>query len=244
MKELRISSKTPGEEIAPAFYMFEMCFEAVLLSWFLERCLALFPVAWAEFVGLKAIENAEYLWYASANAKVVDAHPADDVVRVNDKGRTKAHAGVFVKNSKRFREFALCVREHRERQILEFRVIVAPGKVHVVCVRAAAKNHRIPVFEVVVLAAELRNFRRADKREIHGPEEKYLPLSFVVLVGDGFELFASLTGNGSLNGEFGEFVANGDHGWVFFLTSLTCCWCAQNSAEIVMGTKMVPLEPY
>lgn len=61
-----LSQKTPGDVIAPASFC---SFERVCL----ERCLTLFPVAWAEFVGLKSIKHTKHFWHVATHAEVVDA---------------------------------------------------------------------------------------------------------------------------------------------------------------------------
>src|SRR6202000_1221823 len=117
------------------------------------------------------IEGPQDLVDVPAHREIVDAHMANDSLRVDDEGRAQRYPILFVENTERSGQLALRVGEHRERQLLQVRMILSPGEVDVVRVGAGAEHLRVPVAEVRGAAAELRDLRRADEREVHRPEE-------------------------------------------------------------------------
>ena len=76
-------------------------------------------------------------------------------------------------------ELALDVRQHRERQVAQVLVALAPGEVHELRVGADAVELRVAVAELLVELAEGRDLGRADEGEVLRPEEEDLPLAGV-----------------------------------------------------------------
>ena len=168
------------------------------------------PVARAQLVGLERVERAEHLGHVASDAEVVDADPANHALRVDDERRPQRDA-VFVKDAERARELALRVREHRERNLREVRMLLPPREVDVVRVDAQPQHLRVAVAKLFVLPRELGNFGGADEREVHRPREKDEPLSLMALVRERLEFLALLGRNHGLQLERGQLVTNGQH---------------------------------
>src|SRR6185437_3977345 len=136
----------------------------------LQNRLAFLPVAGAEFVGLKSVENPEDFGGVAADGKIIYRNKADDVLGIDDEGSALSNAFLRIENSERFAEFALYVRKHRERKFLQIRMVSAPGEVHELGIRAAAQNLRITILEIAVQLAKSRDFGRADEGEVLRPK--------------------------------------------------------------------------
>ena len=66
----------------------------------LEGRVTLVPVARAKFVGLQCIKNTQGFLRVTTNVKVVNLDVTDDVVRIDDEGRTQGNTGIFRQNTK------------------------------------------------------------------------------------------------------------------------------------------------
>jgi len=82
---------------------------------------------------------------------------------------------------------ALDVGQHREWQVLQVRMALAPGQVHELAVGRGAMDHGVAVVEIAVQLAKGRDLGRAHEGEVLGPEEHDLPLALVALVRDALE---------------------------------------------------------
>jgi hypothetical protein len=74
---------------------------------------------------------------------------------------------------------ALDVSQHREWQVLQVRVVVAPCQMYEFAVDRRAINHGVAVVEFAVDLAERGYFSRADEGEVLRPEEQHFPLARV-----------------------------------------------------------------
>src|SRR5439155_15222473 len=102
-------------------------------------------------------------------------------------------------------------------------------------VGADPQHLRVPVLEVAVAAAELRDLRRAYEREVHGPQERHRPLAGVALLRDLLELAALLAAHHRLELEGRELVANGQHGSSFVLLPVLDSVQSSGQKESVTG---------
>ena len=119
---------------------------------------------------------------------------------------------------------ALDVGEHRERQLLEVLVVLAPREVHELAVDRGAEHLRVAIRELAVLAAELRDLGRADEREVLRPEEHHEPLARVALVRDGLERRVELLGHGRFERELGKLVTYRQHSYASRLRLIVQIW--------------------
>ena len=118
----------------------------------LERVFALLPVAGAELVGLQRVEHAQDFLRAAADRQVGDVDEAHDALRIDDEGRALRDSRVRVEHAQRRRKLALEVGEHRERQVVQVLVALAPGEVHELRVDAHAVELRVTVAELLLEA--------------------------------------------------------------------------------------------
>src|SRR5690349_18967862 len=86
--------------------------------------LTLLPVARAELVGLERVKHSKNFIYVASHAEIIYRHVANDVIGIDDEGRALADAFVRVEDAKLVSEFPLHVGKHRERQILQIRVML------------------------------------------------------------------------------------------------------------------------
>ena len=102
------------------------------------------------------------------------------------------------------------VGEHRERQILQVRMMIAPGVVNEFAVGGAAEDLAIAILEFFVRFTEGSDLGRADEGEILRPEKVQLPLASVVLVGDRLECFVKvfIRANSGSHGKFRKLLAH------------------------------------
>src|SRR5262249_39703852 len=103
------------------------------------------------------------------------------------------------------------VRQHREREVPEIRMVLPPREVDEVRVGARAEDLGVALMELAVLLSELGDLGGADEGEVHGPEEDDLPLAREVLVGDVLELLALLEAHRGLEVECGKLVSDRQH---------------------------------
>src|SRR5437868_3582790 len=90
-------------------------------------------------------------------------------------------------------------------------MVLPPRQVHVVRVRREAEQLRAALGEVAMAAAELRDLRRTDEREVHRPGEQDQPLAGVAVLIEGGELLTDIEAGDRLQGERGQLVSNGEH---------------------------------
>src|SRR5512134_1345946 len=184
---------------------------AALGSGRLQELVALVPVAGAELVRLEGVQRAQHLLDIAADAQVVHRREPDDAVGVDDERRAQRHAFLPVENAERRRELALDIGEHREREVLQVRMLAAPREVDELAVGRGAVDHRVAVVELAVQLAERRDLGRAHEGEVLRPEEDQLPLAGVGPVGDAGEGLVLLQRHHGLEVELGNAVANGQH---------------------------------
>src|SRR5207244_11858734 len=101
----------------------------------------------------------------------------DHIVRVDDEGSPLRDAGLLVQNAKLAAELVLDIRDHREGEILQVRMMSPPRCVDILVVGAAAKNLAVAIRKLAVQLAEGGDLRRTNEGEILGPEEVHLPLT-------------------------------------------------------------------
>src|SRR3954468_23995437 len=132
----------------------------------LEELIAFFPVARAKLIGLQRVKHAEYFLRIAADAHVVDRNEANYAFGVDNERRAQRHPFLLIEHAERRRQLALDVREHRERKILQVRVVIAPGQMHEFTVDRHAVNHRVTIIEFRIQLAKRGNLRRTDEREV------------------------------------------------------------------------------
>jgi len=188
----------------------------------LNDVFALVPIAGAEFVGLQSIENAQHFLRIAADAHVGDISKADDAFRIDDEGGALGNAGFFIEHAEGGRKLAVDVGEHREGQVLEVGVIVAPGQVDELAVDRHAVNHGVAILEVAIQLPEAGDFRRADKGEVLRPEEDELPLARIGLLAEVGKGGLGIGGNDALYGKGRKLIANGQHGFSPYWVGQQC----------------------
>src|SRR5450432_1381103 len=176
-----------------------------------QRGFALLPIAGAELVGLQRVEDAHHLVHVPADGEVVHGGPADHVLGIDDEGRAQGHAVLLVEDAQLRGQLALGVGQHGKGQALQVGMVLAPGQVDEVGVRARSQNLGVAVREVLLALAELRDLGGADEREVHGPVEDHPPLAGMALLGDDLELLALVEAGHRLQLVVGKVVANGQH---------------------------------
>src|ERR1700685_3866631 len=142
-----------------------------MISGRLEGVLALLPVAGAQLVGLQCVEYAQHFRRVAADRQVGHVDEADHALRIHDVGRALRHAGFRVENAERSAELTLDVREHRERQVAQLLLVLAPRQVHILIVGADTEQLRATVRKLAIELAEGRDLRRTYKSEVLWPEE-------------------------------------------------------------------------
>src|SRR6516162_4862513 len=90
-------------------------------------------------------------------------------------------------------------------------MILPPGQMHEFAVGGNAIDHRVTVIEVAIELAEAGDLGGADKSEVLGPEKDEFPFSRVACLRVILEGAGGVGRNHALDGEVGEFVANGQH---------------------------------
>jgi len=168
----------------------------------LQRLVAFFPAALDQAAVLQAVQDTQNFFNIAADAEVVHRHVADNAFRVNDEGRAQAYAGTFMQNAKSVRQFVLDVGEHREWQVVQVLVALAPVEVNIVAVRAHAEHLRVARRKFLVQLAEGRDFGRADEGEVLRPGEENSPLALVAGVGDVLLEVVVIAGNNADELEF------------------------------------------
>src|SRR5690348_2406942 len=134
------------------------------------------PVARAELVGLKAVENAQHLFRIPADVQVVDRHVLDHVVRVDDEGRAQRHAFLGA-HAELIDERAGDVRELPLVEALEIGMVAPPAELRELVVGRAAENDRVAILEVLRELGEADDLRRTHEGEVLGVEVDDLPLA-------------------------------------------------------------------
>src|SRR4029077_8110811 len=104
-----------------------------------------------------------------------------------DEGSTLRDSGLGIEDAECTRELALDVREHRERQRLQLRLLTSPREMHVLAVDAHTEQLCIARPELLLELAEGGNLGRADEGEILRPEKHDFPLTGEAVVGEGLE---------------------------------------------------------
>src|SRR5947209_19239602 len=86
-------------------------------------------------------------------------------------------------------------------------MVLTPGKMDVFRVRAAAQELRVPILKFRIQLAERGDLGGAYEGEVLRPEEKHLPLTRKVLVGDCFERVVPIRADGCGNVKLWKFIA-------------------------------------
>src|SRR4030095_12766209 len=111
-----------------------------------------------------------------------------DSIRVDDVGRAQWYLLISMQNPERFGQFLLIVGKHGISEMLKVGMILPPGEVHELAVRAATQHHCIAIFECAQFLVELGDLGRTHKREIQRPEKDNAPFSTKLTGRDGLEL--------------------------------------------------------
>jgi hypothetical protein len=169
------------------------------------------PIARAQLVGLERVEDAQHLGHAAADAQIVHAHPANRPRGIDDERGAQRDPLRLVQDAERGRQLALRIGQHGEGDVLQGRVRLTPGEVHVMRIRARAEHLRVARGELGVGPPELGDLGRADEREVHRPEEEHQPFAGVALVRDLLKLLPRITAHDGLNAKRGQLVSDGQH---------------------------------
>src|ERR1700733_1291111 len=186
----------------------------------LQRRVALLPVARAELIGLQRIEHAQNFIWTAADVEVGHVHEADDALRIDDVGRPLRNTGFGIEDPERVRQLALDVREHREWQITQLLLLLAPGKVHELAVCADAEKLCVARLEFVVELAECGNLGRADEGEVLRQKENDLARGASAVVRERPEAFVDIVRDDAGQGVGGKFLSNVPHD-----VSVSMGWC-------------------
>ncbi len=172
---------------------------------------ALVPVARAQLVGLQRVEHPQHLGDVAADRTGGHHDELDLVVRVHDEGGPLRDT-VGAEHAAGGGQLTLDVAEHREGQLAQVRVVLAPGVVDELVVDGDAEHLGVAVGELAVEATELGDLGGADEGEVLRPEEHDAPLALVGLVVDRLERLVGVERHAG--GEFvlGEVVTDSEHG--------------------------------
>src|SRR5579871_5501537 len=80
-----------------------------------QRLFAFVPVARAQFIALQGIKYPQNFIRIASHRSVGHVHEANNVVRVDEVGRSLRHARGWINNSKLLAEIVPDVRQHGER---------------------------------------------------------------------------------------------------------------------------------
>src|SRR5690606_35676644 len=175
-----------------------------------QGVLALGPVARAELVRLEGVEDPQDLLGVTADGAGGHHGELDLVVLVHDEHGALGVA-VLALDAEVAHQLVLRVRHHRERQVAQVLVVLAPGVVDELRVTGEAEDLGVAVGELVVQLAEGGDLGGAHEGEVLGPRENDLPLALVGLVVDRLELLALLQRDAGGQFELGELVTDSEH---------------------------------
>src|SRR5690606_71321 len=99
---------------------------------------------------------------------------------------------IFAEDAERFSQAFAGIGDHREAEVAEIVMILAPGQVYKFTVCRSAEEYRIAIGEVGKILVEFGNFSRAYKGEVFGPPEHNSPFAVDVCIADLRKLFAFL----------------------------------------------------
>src|SRR5262249_40497544 len=100
---------------------------------------------------------------------------------------------------------------HRERQVVEVFVMLPPGQVHELGVRARGQDLRVAILELAIEVAKALDLRGAHEGEVLGIEENDQPFALVRVVVDVDEGGLDVRRDRRLEIELGELLSDSEH---------------------------------
>jgi hypothetical protein len=85
-----------------------------------------------------------------------------------------------MQNSQCFRQLLFVIRKHGKSEVLQIGMILPPGEVDEMAIRAAAEQNGVSIFECPQFLVELSDFCRANESEVEWPEKYNTPLSLKI----------------------------------------------------------------
>jgi hypothetical protein len=111
----------------------------------------------------------------------------DDIVRIDDEGGAQGDAVFLVQDAQFASELAAGVGELPDRQLVQVRVVAAPGQLDEFVIGRAAEDDSVAILEILAQLGEGGDFGRTDESKVLRIEEDDLPLAVKAVLRQRFK---------------------------------------------------------
>src|SRR5438552_3841381 len=100
------------------------------VSLYLKGRLTFFPITGAKFIGLQSIQSANDFFHIPADTQIIDAHPTDNSVRINDVSCPQRDFFSGMQDSQRIAKLFCFISKHGESEMFQIGMVVSPSQMN------------------------------------------------------------------------------------------------------------------